>query len=261
MFLLNHVLIFIANLKKNNKKMTAIINTQMSKAETNGMNLKNEKSLHKDIKKWYFRNGDRFEVKIEGKIIDIVRNDLLIEIQTQNLAAIKNKLNKLLDRHKIRTVYPLAFESTVITLDKKDNSIKRIRKSPKKENYIDIFDQLITVANLLAHKNFSLEILLIKQHDIRIADGTGSWKRRGVRLLDKQLIEVIDTMIFHKANDYLKMLPVKLPNIFTNKELATVTSIPVEKIRKITYCFRKMNLIKDTGLKQGRAILFSPSLV
>jgi hypothetical protein len=49
----------------------------------------NEHSLHSEIKKWYTLPGDRFEVKIDDFIVDIVRHALLIEIQTRNFSAIK----------------------------------------------------------------------------------------------------------------------------------------------------------------------------
>ncbi len=48
----------------------------------------NEKPLHAALKRWYGREGDRFEVRVDGFFIDIVRPrpgrpDLLVEIQTQ----------------------------------------------------------------------------------------------------------------------------------------------------------------------------------
>ncbi len=51
-----------------------------------------EHSLHADIKEWYSVQGDKVETKVHDFIIDIVREDLLIEIQTRNLSAIKIKL-------------------------------------------------------------------------------------------------------------------------------------------------------------------------
>ena len=47
----------------------------------------NEKPLHASLKQWYARPGDRFEVPVDGFVIDIVRDNLLIEIQTRNFAA------------------------------------------------------------------------------------------------------------------------------------------------------------------------------
>jgi len=49
----------------------------------------NEKSLHADLKKWYTQPGDQLEVPLDGYYIDIVRDDMLIEIQTRNFSSIK----------------------------------------------------------------------------------------------------------------------------------------------------------------------------
>jgi hypothetical protein len=43
-------------------------------------------------------------------VIDIVRDDLLIEIQTRNFAAINAKLRKLTRSYEVRLVYPVVQE-------------------------------------------------------------------------------------------------------------------------------------------------------
>ena len=42
----------------------------------------NEKPLHAALKDWCARPGDQFEVFVDGFVVDIVRGNLLIEIQT-----------------------------------------------------------------------------------------------------------------------------------------------------------------------------------
>ena len=78
------------------------------KAKHHLIGVLNEKSLHAKLKEWYFQPGDRFEEIIDGFHIDIVRNELLIEIQTQNFSSIKRKLTVLLKQFAIRLVFPIA---------------------------------------------------------------------------------------------------------------------------------------------------------
>ena len=78
----------------------------------------NEKPLHASLKKWYAGRGDRFEVSVDGYVIDLVRDDLLIEIQTRNFGAIKRKLVDLTTRHKVRLVYPIAQQKWIVKLAK-----------------------------------------------------------------------------------------------------------------------------------------------
>ena len=60
-----------------------------------GIGLLNEKPLHASLKTWYAQPGDRFEVAVDGFVIDIVRDSLLLEIQTANFSAIKSKQTNL----------------------------------------------------------------------------------------------------------------------------------------------------------------------
>jgi hypothetical protein len=57
-----------------------------------GIGLLNEKPLHASLKEWYAQPGDRFEVPVDGFVIDIVRDDLLLEIQTGSFGSIKSKI-------------------------------------------------------------------------------------------------------------------------------------------------------------------------
>ena len=60
----------------------------------------NEGSLHASLKHYISQTGDKFEVPINGFVIDIVRETnsettVLIEIQTQSFLAMKKKLVSL----------------------------------------------------------------------------------------------------------------------------------------------------------------------
>ena len=85
-----------------------------------GIGLLNEKPLHASLKAWYAQPGDRFEVPVGGFVIDIVRDDVLLEIQTGSFASIKSKLAKLLESHQIRLIYPIAEEKWIVRLAKDD---------------------------------------------------------------------------------------------------------------------------------------------
>ena len=67
-----------------------------------------EKSLHAAIKDWYAQPGDQFEVPVSGYVADLVRGEILVEIQTRNFSAIRPKLARLLDEHPVRLLHPIA---------------------------------------------------------------------------------------------------------------------------------------------------------
>ena len=174
--------------------------------EQTGININNEKSLHSSIKQWYAMPGDRLEVKVDKYIIDLVREDSLIEIQTRNFSAIGNKLRALVKYNKVRLVHPIAIEKYIVTIDDSDKVISR-RKSPKKGKLVDLFDELIRIPDLIAEENFILEILMTKEEEIRCKDGKGSWRRKGISIVDRKLIEVVEKVTFKEGKDFLRFLP------------------------------------------------------
>jgi len=81
-----------------------------SENEMSGIGLLNEKPLHASLKAWYAKPGDQFEVAVEGFVIDLVQDGLLLEIQTSRFASIKQKLIDLTRAHRVRLIYPIAQE-------------------------------------------------------------------------------------------------------------------------------------------------------
>ncbi|MGV8983475.1 hypothetical protein [Clostridium sp.] len=221
--------------------------------EQSGININNEKSLHSSIKQWYAIPGDRLEVKVDKYIIDLVREDSLIEIQTRNFSAIGNKLRALVKYNVVRLVHPIAIEKYIVTMDECEKIISR-RKSPKKGKLLDLFDELIRIPDLIDEENFILEILLTKEEEIRCKDGKGSWRRKGISIVDRKLVEVVEKVAFKDKKDFLRFLPEELTEKFTNKELAKTLKITVYKARKVTYCLRKMEIIKEVGKLRNELI-------
>lgn len=227
----------------------------MEKTIKNHIGLLKEKSLHAAIKKWYALPGDKLEAKYLNYVIDIMRKRLFIEIQTGNFSAIKKKLITILEKKKVRLVYPIAVEKQIITLEKDGSTVRNKRKSPKKGRLTDLFDELMRIPELINHKNFEVEVLLIKAEEIRCDDGKGSWRRKRISIQDRRLVEVLETQLFKKAADFKFFLPKSLNQKFTNKDLAAELRMPAYKANRITYCLKKMGLITPIG-KQSRSILY-----
>jgi hypothetical protein len=111
------------------------------------------------------------------------------------------------------------------------------------------------IPDVIGSENFSLEILLVDEEEIRCADGKGSWRRRGVSIKERRLLRVNSRVLFEDKSDFLKLLPDTLSDLFTNNELAAQAKIPARVARQITYCYRKSGFIQMTG-KKGNAFVF-----
>lgn len=219
-----------------------------------GIGLLNEKPLHASLKQWYAQPGDRFEVPVDGFVIDIVRNDLLIEIQTRNFAAINSKLCKLTRSYEVRLVYPVVQEKWIVRTATNKRGITVRRKSPKRGRLEDLFWELVSIPQLLSHPNFSLEVLMITAEEVRRYEGKRRWRRKGWVVEGRRLLNVSDRRLFGASADWLTFVPNGLQS-FTTKDLATIANTRRDLAQKMAYCLRQARMIDLIG-KQGRANLY-----
>jgi len=215
----------------------------------------NEKPLHAALKDWYARPGDRFEEQVDGFIIDIVRDGLLIEIQTTSLASLKQKLFTLVKDHQVRLVYPVAREKWIVKLAEDGPGVSSRRKSPKRGKIEDLFRELVSFPQLMAHANFSLDALLIQEEEVRCYDETRAWRRRGWVTQERRLLQVVDQVRFSTPADLGKLLPQDLEEPFTTADLAAAIARPRRLAQRMAYCLREMGEIEAVD-KQGNAILY-----
>ena len=104
-----------------------------------------EKNLHSALKEWYARPGDEFEVEVDGFHADILRGQLLIEIQTTNFSSQRRKLRILAETHPVRLVFPVAQEKWITRLGPDGTTELGRRRSPKKGKIFDIFKELVSI--------------------------------------------------------------------------------------------------------------------
>lgn len=222
-----------------------------------GIGLLNEKPLHASLKQWYARPGDRFEVPVDGFVIDLVRDDLLIEIQTRNFFSIKSKLTKLTLSHPVRLIYPIVQEKWIVrSATTKDRRTIR-RKSPKRGRFEDLFWELVSIPQLLSNPNFSLEVLMIRQEEVRRYEAKRRWRGKGWVVEGRELLDVLDQRLFGHSTDWLKFLPDGLDS-FTTKDLAAGINTHPELAQKMAYCLREARMIELIG-RRGRANLYRVS--
>jgi hypothetical protein len=216
-----------------------------------------ENNLHAGLKQWYSKPGDILESRVDGYIIDILRDGLLIEIQTRNFSKLKKKLLALTEAHPVHLVFPISKEKWIV----KEYSplLKKRRKSPYKGRLEHIFLELVRIPKIVLHPSFTFEVLLIHEEEIQINDGKGSWRRKGWSIKDRNLIKVIERREFTCPEDYLSLLPPDLPSPFTIRDLAAAGHMPAYLAQKTAYCLRQMGAINQSG-KRGRAYLYEKEM-
>lgn len=210
-----------------------------------------ESALHASLKSWYAQSGDQVEVPVDGYYIDLVRGDLLIEIQTGNFSGIRKKLLNLLPLYQVRLVYPLP-QVRYIRRISSDGLVLSYRKSPLKGRWENLFNEFIYLADLICDEHFSFEALMITEEIEWVDDGRGSWRRKGWSIQGRRLLGVMDQRIFNNSSEFLAFLPGDLPRPFTVKELSYHAKIRRRLAGKIAYSLRKMFAIQVVG-REGNA--------
>lgn len=214
----------------------------------------NEGPLHAALKDWYAWPDDECEVPLEGRQIDIVRGDLLVEIQTAGLASLKSKVKALVKNHRVRIVYPLAKETWIVRVDADDQRLGR-RKSPKRGRVVDAFSELVSMPKLLVHPNLSLEILLIQEEQVRRHEAGRCRRRKGWVIVERRLLNVLARRVIESPRDLGELLPKTLATPFTTAQLAKELTISRDLARKMAYCLRKAGAVESQG-KIGNARLY-----
>ena len=224
--------------------------------ESHGINLLNEKQLHAALKAWYVRPGDQVEVAVDGYIIDIIRGDLLIEIQTRSFSALKKKVTELVKQHPVRLAYPVATEKWIVRLPEKGDRILGRRRSPRRGIPADVFEELVSFPELISNSNFSIELLLIQEEEVRRQDRRRGWRRKGWTIDERRLLKVLDWLVLETPADVAALIPEDLVTPFTTSDLALAVGRPRRLAQRMAYCLRAMGCITPAG-KQGNAILYT----
>lgn len=215
-----------------------------------------ETELHAALKRHYARPPDRLEAAIDGYVIDIARADELVEIQTHNFAALKRKLPRLLEHHAVRLVYPIAQAKWITRVKADRQTVIGRRKSPRHGVVEDVFVELVSLPELLAHPRFTLEVALIHEEEIRCPrGGRRAWGREW-RVCNRRLLDVIDAIPFAAPADFRRFIPADLASPFTSHDLAAALQRPDDLVCKMTYCLRKMGALDVVGKRQ-RAWLYA----
>jgi hypothetical protein len=216
----------------------------------------NEKPLHASLKQLYARAGDCMEVPIDGYVVDILRGDLIIEIQTANFSAIAKKMRDLASRHRVRLVYPVPHERWIVKLPAPANAQPVRQRSPKRGGMEDVFEELVSFPDLITDENFELEVILTREEQLRRFDGKRGRSRHGWVVVERRLLGTTDRLLIRSPDDLLSFLHSDLPEPFHTLDLAASLGRSRAFAQKVAYCLRKCRLITPVG-KDANAVLYA----
>jgi len=217
-----------------------------------------ETTLHRQLKEHYARRGGQLEVRLGRYRIDVVAGDELVEIQHGSLAAIRDKVQRLLQSHCVRVVKPIVVRKQLMRRPCGNRTLPIRRLSPKRGTLLDLFDNLVYFTRVFPHPNLVLEVPLVEIEEWRCP---GHGRRRRRRASDYQIEDQVLTSIqathrFRRARDLLRIMPASLPVPFHTGQLAESLSVSRWTAQRIAYCLRHAGAAVPVG-RLGNARLYA----
>jgi hypothetical protein len=221
-----------------------------------------ETTLHRQLKALYAGGEARVEQRLEGfrYRIDAVRGEELVEIQHGSLAAIRDKIARLLVGHRVLVVKPLIMRKTLVSLSRKGGRELGRKASPKRGALLDVFDELVYFTRVYPHPNLTLETPLVEIEERRYP-GHGKrrrWRKKDFVVEDQRLVAVLGVERFATHDDLWRLLPSELAEPFHTGALAAALGVQRWVAQRIAYCLRKTGAASVTG-KSGNAWLYRRS--
>ena len=214
-----------------------------------------EGPLHAALKDWFAEPGDQFEVPVDGFVIDLVRDDLLVEIQTGGFTPLRRKLDRLLETHRVRIVHPIAVDTWIVRMDDGGEVLSR-RRSPRHQTPVDVFAGLVSITDHLTSPSLEIDVVSTTQQQVRRHEEGKAWRRKGWVIDHRSLIEVAGVVQIRTTADLLGFLPANLDDPFSTADLAAALETSRRTAQQMVYCLRRVGCLVLAGTR-GNAPLFS----
>ena len=229
----------------------------MSKTKTT-IGTRKESSLHRSLKFRYSGEDGETESLTGDYVCDAcTAKGELIEVQTGSLGPLREKVGILCQNHRVRIIHPIIAQKQIELCDA-DGKFLRRRKSPKKGSPWDLFNALVYAPELPLLGNLTIELAVVDIVEKRIADGSGSWRRKGIRIADRSLGAWHHSVVLKKPKDYFQFIQFKKNERFTVRDLGEKAGIDEGLARKTLYTLTRMGLVERLG-KQGRFYIYGRS--
>jgi hypothetical protein len=216
-----------------------------------------ETSLHRSLKSFYATPGARTEAAVSGFRADVLRDDVIVEIQASPFSAISGKIAALVEQHRVLVVKPIARRKVLLRRSSAaaDWDIRRL--SPKHGRLIHVFEDLVYFTRVFPHPNLCVDAVLVDEEELRERRRARRFRRADYRTIDRRLTAVVSSHRLQTAADLLALLPPGLPRPFTTDVLARHVDAPEWLARKIAYTLRHCGATRATG-KRGNRIVYEP---
>ncbi len=227
-----------------------------------------EKTVHAVLKCYLDPDEDHHEIPLGSYVADIYRahppvdpktgerESTVIEVQTRAFSRMKGKLTEFLQGETVTIAHPIIRKKTLVWIDPETGEITERRKSPKKENYYTVFQELYSIRDYLKHPNLRIKLIFMEAEEYKILDGYGAQRKHHATKYDRiptALLEEIDLLC---PEDYMQFLPENIPDRFTAADFAKIVKISKRDAGFVLGTLRILGIIDKIGKAERGAYLY-----
>lgn len=235
------------------EKFLYAVNAEKKK---DGIGTLSEKTLHSVVKNYYEPHPENQEIKVGGYVADIVGENGIIEIQTRTFDKMRKKLTTFLEVCDVTVVYPVSGIKWILWIDKQTGEVTKKRKSTRKGIPQDIFFELYKIKPFLDNDRLHFKIPLLETEEYRYLDGWSKDRKKGSSKGDRIPVDILDEININKKEDFNKLMPASLPEIFTVKDFSEALKINDRYGWTALDVLTKVGVVKKAG-KKGNANLYT----
>ncbi len=217
-----------------------------------------EKELHIILKKYFEPNTAYHEVKTNGFIADIRRENVITEIETSGFSGLKPKLGAYLPEYKVILVYPLAEVKYVSWIDPDTSEISPRKKSPKKAGIYDLLFEMVYILPYIRDKNLSFVSPRLEIDEYRLLCGWSKDRKRGSVKYERMPTDIFGFVEISSDRDFLAAVPSECLSGFTVKEFASAAKIKPRRAYGVVKVLSERGIVLKEG-KKGRADFYKVS--
>lgn len=222
--------------------------------ERQGIGTLSEKTVHAVLKYFYAPDEDMHEIPIGNYVADIYDGKEIIEIQTRNFNAIRDKLSSFLSEYPVTVVYPIPRTKWLSWIDEETGECSPKRKSPVKGSAYMAFPELYKIKMFLKYRNLHFRFVLLDMEEYRLLNGWSHDRKRGSCRYDRIPTELIDEVAIERPEDYMQFVPPELTR-FTSADFAKAAHIKKPLAQTTLNILYELGIVRRIG-KQGRSYLY-----
>lgn len=219
----------------------------------------NEKLIHAALKNYYAPFSDEQEVQIGKFFADAVNENGIFEIQTKQLYRLREKLSAFLEHTRVNVVHPIICECKTIFINEETGEVTSAEKPRKINSLRTVFEELYSIRDFLKSENLRVIVVKLKAtktvyyHGEKIPDIRAKTVRKKC-VISKIPTEIIEEITLDGIEDYSRLLPENLPEMFTKKEFCKAAHEAQSSLR--LEVLREAGVLEKVG-KRGNSFVYS----